>query len=556
MAGPQHTFETYRNPFAGSIADMIARRGEDLAQGTAAAGTYQGRGQELSGQMWGHGVAQAGADVANAAAVATDPRRKLEALQLQEAQGRQAAGQRFDQLLTPYQPNGPQPEGEAPAATQHPYLDENGLYKIPALTEALAASGMAQHAPELLKHAQAINDSILEDQQREQKAAEGKTLLLGDMAAGALGLIKAGIPTDQALDLAAAPGLATNRFAAPQYAQIRAKLLSLPPEQQAGALGSLMDAAAKVGGPKTLSKDAVEVDRYGRTTASNMVPEKPTEASLAAAAAGGDPTAGKAIALLKPPARRTGEEQALDAYAQSIGKTKAEDLTDTDRQAYAAREEARKSLAAFAQHQRERTYDNAHPTPDKPVSQDKLEQEYRTVLTRGLSSRSGGLGLEDAKVQQANHLLSLLDQFYDPKTNTHSIPRVQLNELALGLARLTAPGGQAGVQMLNEFQQKTAAGDLAGALTYLTGQPIAANTEAITKMLRESIERQGATAETNREGEMAYLRGLAPTNLDEARRQALEKTSLNPLRQSRVIQNRATGERRLQTSTDGGQTWK
>jgi hypothetical protein len=108
---------------------------------------------------------------------------------------------------------------------------------------------------------------------------------------------------------------------------------------------------------------------------------------------------------------------------------------------------------------------------------------------------------------------------------------------------------------LQEFQQKTAKGDIAGALTYLTGQPVAANTQAITKMLKESIERQGQIAEENREGEMRYLRGLVPTELEESRRAALESTSLNPLRRSKVLIG-PNGERRTVTSTDGGKTWK
>jgi hypothetical protein len=213
---------------------------------------------------------------------------------------------------------------------------------------------------------------------------------------------------------------------------------------------------------------------------------------------------------------------------------------------------------ALALHSAERTFDNSHPTPvrDPVVDQNKLEQQYRTVLTRGLSSRSGGLGLEDAKVQQANHLLAIFDQNYSPATGQYAIPTVQLNELALGLARLTAPGGQAGEQMLKEFQQRTANGDLAGALSYITGTPVPANTQSITQMLKDSIQRQGSVAQTNREGEMSYLRNLAPTELDEGRRTKLESTSLNPLRQSRVIQNPQTGERRLQVSIDGGKTWQ
>lgn len=188
-------------------------------------------------------------------------------------------------------------------------------------------------------------------------------------------------------------------------------------------------------------------------------------------------------------------------------------------------------------------------------NQQKLEQQYRTVLTRAMSNRSGTLGTEDAKVVQANHLLGMLDQFVDPKTGEWNIPRVQLNELSLGLAKLQAPGGQAGEQMMREFQQRTLKGDVAGGLTYLTGQPVASNTQAITKTLVDSIERQGQIAAENRGKALDYLRGQAPTDLAQERRDALERTGLTPLRQSRMIQG-PNGQRKRQTSLDGGQTWK
>lgn len=196
------------------------------------------------------------------------------------------------------------------------------------------------------------------------------------------------------------------------------------------------------------------------------------------------------------------------------------------------------------------------PKQGDTVDQDKLEQQYRTVLARGLSSRSGGLGLEDSKVQQANHLIALMDQNYDTRTGEYTIPAVLQSELALGLARLTSPGGQVGEGMMHEMNQRTAKGDLAGVYTYLTGTPVTGNTQAVFKMFKDSIERQGQVAEQNREGEMRYLRGLAPTELEESRRQSLEANSLNPLRRSRVIQNQQTGERKIQTSIDSGKTWQ
>lgn len=259
---------------------------------------------------------------------------------------------------------------------------------------------------------------------------------------------------------------------------------------------------------------------------------------------------------LKSPKTRTGEDQALDAYAKSIGKTKAEELTYADRQNYDKNKEAITSSSRFQQHMREREYDNAHPAPVKASDQNKLEQEYRQVLTRGLSSRSGGLGGEDAKVQQANHLTALIDAAYDPKTDTYNIPRVQQTELAMGLAKLVSPGGVVAQKTVDDINQATAKGDIGKALTYITGTPFNGTTQDLVKMYRDSIVRQGEVAQTNREGEMAYLRGLAPTDLEESRRKALEATSLNPLRVSRVIRNTATGERKLQVSTDGGVTWK
>lgn len=162
--------------------------------------------------------------------------------------------------------------------------------------------------------------------------------------------------------------------------------------------------------------------------------------------------------------------------------------------------------------------------------QRKLEQQYRQVLQRGLSSRSGGLGLEDSKVQQANHLMALMDQGYDAKTKTYNIPAVMQEELALGLARLTSPTGQVGVELAAKLNQPTAYGKMQAIITYVTGTPQAGSTQAVFKMFRDSIKRQGEVAQINREAEMRYLRNLAPTDLEETRRQKLDEASLGPLR--------------------------
>lgn len=185
----------------------------------------------------------------------------------------------------------------------------------------------------------------------------------------------------------------------------------------------------------------------------------------------------------------------------------------------AAREAARHNAAG-----------EAAQDPTNPKRQQALEQQYRGVLGRVLSSRSGGLGLEDQKVNQAIHLNALMDQNKDPKTGEYNIPKAQFAELASGLATLVSPNGRPTDSMREEIETKTAKGDFNGVLTYLTGTPFNGSTQAMYKMLRDSIERQGSVAEANREGYFNAIRAQAPTDLEDSRRQKLEESlKLNSL---------------------------
>lgn len=261
----------------------------------------------------------------------------------------------------------------------------------------------------------------------------------------------------------------------------------------------------------------------------------------------------KAEAAKQPP-RVAPEQEALDSYARAIlGPTaNASQLNDAQRQAYDKRKAGVASAADFDKFVREQQYKNANP----PVAdQNKAEQQYRTVLRGAMSNRSGGIGLEDSKVQSANHLIALLDSNYDPKTGNYNIPPTLQTELAIGLAKLMAPNGNVGIEMVHEVNQRTARGDLVGAYNFATGSTATGAPQDVLRMFKDSIERQGQVAQQNRDGEMNYLRGLAPTELEPARREALEKTGLNPLRQSRIAVGK-DGQRKLFVSLDGGKTWQ
>lgn len=153
--------------------------------------------------------------------------------------------------------------------------------------------------------------------------------------------------------------------------------------------------------------------------------------------------------------------------------------------------------------------------------QGKYEKEGRDVILKQLSNRSGGLGLQDSKVNQAIDLRQMINQNYNPKTDTYNIPPALHSELVLGLARLISPNGQIGIQMEQELKTKTAKEGLAKMYTYFTGVPVSGAPQDVIKMFIHSIDRQGDTAEALRDKYNEQMRNLMPTQLNDEVKQKL-----------------------------------
>jgi len=156
--------------------------------------------------------------------------------------------------------------------------------------------------------------------------------------------------------------------------------------------------------------------------------------------------------------------------------------------------------------------------------QDRLEQNYRALWTKGLSYKSGGIGVQDNKVNQAIDLRTLIDQTYDPKTGEYNIPSSAYGELALGMARLLSPNGQVGVELAKKLQQGTASEDLGKLLVYAGADPskVKGPTQGVIKFLRESIDRQGSTAEKLRNKYFDQIKNMAPKGLAQDRKDAID----------------------------------
>ncbi len=534
------------------IADLILERGRAQAQGDAA-----------SGIAWGGALSQIGKTIAQ---LPQEIRRdkivnqemQKGALDIQSAQ--RQGDHEIDVQRTRQAIDG--------MANDPSVLNEDGTFNIKSITAKLSQMPDGGVGPvqrldtkTIFDTLDPINKSLSEARDSQLKYQEHKANALAGLAAGALRLGKEDgnyfSHAGSALASAQKSGLLTpdevtqtltqlveHQDRIPQILGDFVAKSTLPPIKlrEKESLVSALD-------PQTILAEGPKGDQTPEarqltllTKQKSGVPMTPAELNEISAYT--DLHASKAA--------RSGEDQALDAYAKSIGKTKAEDLSYAERQAFDKNKAMITSSAAFQQHVNERAYDNAHPAP---VDQNKLEQEHAQRLRGALSNRSGALGIEDAKVQQANHMIALMDQNYDPKTDTYNIPRVQQTELAMGLARLVSPGGVVAQKTIDDINQATLKGDIAKAFTYATGKPFNGTTQDLVKMYRDSIIRQGQVSEQNREGEMNFIRSLAPSQLEESRRQRLEAANMNPLRQSRVATDEK-GNRKLFVSLDGGKTWK
>lgn len=150
---------------------------------------------------------------------------------------------------------------------------------------------------------------------------------------------------------------------------------------------------------------------------------------------------------------------------------------------------------------------------DSDSNQSKLEHELQTAA---LSSRSD-LGIQNKKVSTSIDLRQMLNQFKQPD-GTYKVPATNYTELAVGLATLLSPTGVPAQSVVQDLQQKTAKGDLAGAITYVTGVQQTGTTQDILKTLSDSIDRQGQTAEGLRNQELA---AETPSDLDPERAAAV-----------------------------------
>ncbi len=90
---------------------------------------------------------------------------------------------------------------------------------------------------------------------------------------------------------------------------------------------------------------------------------------------------------------------------------------------------------------------------------------------------------------------------------------------------MISPTSVASDSLRQEINTRTAKGDIAGAISYVTGSPQNGSTQSIIKNFIDSIDRQAETAVRNREAALQNMRDQAPTDLEQSRIDKLNQST-------------------------------
>jgi hypothetical protein len=158
--------------------------------------------------------------------------------------------------------------------------------------------------------------------------------------------------------------------------------------------------------------------------------------------------------------------------------------------------------------------------------QDRLAKEYRDRVQKVVGARTGGLGMQDQKVDQAIHLRSMVNQSWNPQTKTYELPEMQQGELVMGLANLVSGSQVSNIEQLKAITPKTARGDMAHLISYWSGTPVTNQPQEMIKNLVTSIDRQGQVSEKLRDKYVKGLKNLRPKGLNQEEGDNIEGTEL------------------------------
>jgi|SRR5262245_1881355 len=276
---PIFEYQNYASPYVNSIAQVIGRQNDPYAEaarikGDLAARAIEAGGAANAGLM--RGLFGTVSDLADKTynAYQTAPKREAEKLALDRARKLAAGETLLDQVASVNAGRGTEPLPPGAAGPQVPSIvTSEGLYDIPKINQFLASSGYTSLAPELIKGLEQTNASITQLNVTKQKLADHQTMVRGDAAHLALGVIERGkgtVSPTEAVNLVMQPGI--GGLTPEQISDFHATFDTLAPDQQLQYLQSQRAAADLL----DKKEAATEYGRLGRydTTPVGAAPRK------------------------------------------------------------------------------------------------------------------------------------------------------------------------------------------------------------------------------------------------------------------------------------------
>jgi hypothetical protein len=212
------------------------------------------------------------------------------------------------------------------------------------------------------------------------------------------------------------------------------------------------------------------------------------------------------------------EKQAELAGAQAAAEKKAEEdrafrygESEKDRQ-------ARLDAAKLAAGDKEEK-NNLQLSTKESQQQDKLEQYGRQLLTKTLGS-DAGFRLQDGKVNQAIHVRQAMESGKDENGNIH-LNQITTPEVALGLAHLVSNKSSTNIEEFRAMTPQARLNSVKVAVANIVGKPTDVLTPEWTNTLLHMVDRQGLTAQVQRDNYLEKYKKILPSALEEDRKKML-----------------------------------
>ena len=307
-------YTPYRNPYVGTIADLMARGEDAKAKALVDVASAQARAAEAKGQIYGNAIQDIGQSASKALSDYTLEKQnapiraqeaEMRAMTLAAARDNQQIGRGKEFLASTMNPPDPNYQkdpvtGQSPLPGP-PSPDNRDIYKPgpygskfmdPNLAQQrLVDAGFGAHLETLMP--------IVENQNARNSAfVAGKNKARAEYAREVLNVMRAGVPWTQALELVGNSGVENGVFDANDLANLTRQGEGQPPAAQQAILFNIM----RQGGAETTFEAPGQQERLGGIPTGRSTGEKPLT-----------PAEEEARAYATPPAARTPAQQAIIA---------------------------------------------------------------------------------------------------------------------------------------------------------------------------------------------------------------------------------------------------